>query len=453
MIDRTRKPVEQIDFVFHPPFIDQFTLDSGLKVYFIERPYLPVLRISLLINAGSINDPSDKKGLANLLTMTFDEGAGNLNGLELSDELELLGSNFDSGCNHDNIFLSLRSLKENFDRSLELFSDILLKPHLDEISFAREKRKILTRVMQFKDEPDEIANQVFESVIFGKDDPYSFPIPGTEESITNIKSEDVKTFYNNYVLPGNSALVVVGDIKRDQLILKLNNYLNTWKDAPVPEIPLNKAAKNKNRIFIVHKEDAVQTEIRAGHLSVKRNHPDYMAKLMLNNILGGQFSSRINLNLRERNGYTYGASSSFSYHRERGYFIVSTSVGKQNSVNALKEIIKELENVRNGVTPEELSFTRSAIVRKFPSNFESNKQIAINTSRIILHSLPSDHYDKYIETVNKLTLQDINKAAGKYIYPDKLTVVLVGDKNILIPQLEEAGLNNITELDYKGDRL
>ncbi len=334
MIDRKKRPLDQNDFKFHPPAIDFFTLDNGLKVYFIARPHLPVLRFNLIADAGSKFDPPDKRGTANLLTMTFDEGAGDLKGLELADEFELLGSNFDSGCNHDNLFLSLRSLKENVDRSLQLFSDVILRPHLDDISFAREKRKIMTRVMQLKDEPDEIANQVFEYIIFGEDDPYAHPITGTGKSIQMINSEDIRKFYNNYIVPNNCAIAAVGDIDKQELTDKLNTHFHNWKNAPLYSGHNGELPTETFQLYLVNKEDAVQCEIRAGHLTGKRDD-NYFSKMILNSILGGQFSSRINLNLREKKGYTYGASSTFNYYQQRGYFGVTTSVNQENTLNAV----------------------------------------------------------------------------------------------------------------------
>jgi zinc protease len=176
-----------------------------------------------------------------------------------------------------------------------------------------------------------------------------------------------------------------------------------------------------------------------------------MAKMMLNSILGGQFSSRINLNLREKKGYTYGVSSNFNYYRDNGYFVVSTSVNRENTRNAVDEILLELNKIREGVSPEELSFTRSSVLRKFPASFETNRQIAANVTRLILHSLRLDHFESYPDQVSSVTLPDVNEAAINSIFPERLSVLLVGDKNVILEQFKDR--NNILELDFIGNPL
>jgi zinc protease len=447
-INRELKPLPKEEIEFTLPEIQSFMLDNKLKVFFVQKNELPILQLNLVINAGSKFDPSDKKGLANLTAMTIDEGAGNYNALELSDEFDTIGTHFNVGTSQDNIFFSLQTLKENSERSLELFSSVLLAPHFNEKDFDREKRKVLIKLLQLKDEPDQTADAAYEYLIFGNDNPYYSNTFGDEKCVGNISNEDVKMFYNLNFKPGNSALIVVGDSDIKELQEYFNSYLVKWKPENVSSFKVRKSSKDKTKIFLVHKEGSVQSEIRIGHMSSERNEKDYYSKILLNNILGGQFSSRINLNLRENKGYTYGASSRFTYYKDAAHFAVSTSVSSENTGDALKEIIKELHSIRNGVEEKELEFAKSSIIRKFPSNFETNKQIASNLTAKYIFSLPSDYFNNYIDKIKSVPLKEIKHAAEENIFPEECVVLIVGDKNKVSNQLKNLKLGEVKLISY-----
>ena len=449
-LDRSKKPSPSIELSFVLPEVENFKLNNALDVIFVKRDNLPILRLNLVINSGSKTDPIHKKGLANLFTLMIDEGADEYNGLELMDEFDMLGTNFELSCNNDAIYMGLRTLSENADRSIELFSKVVTKPHFDDNSFAREKRKILTRLIQLKDDPEEIASSVFEYIVLGKEDPYSFPIIGYEDDINNISIEDIKNVYNSLFVPNNSAMIAVGDISKDELSEKLNYYLRNWKPKVLEGEKYNSRIKETPGIFLIHKEDSVQSEIRIGHTSKKRDKHDYFSRTLLNTILGGQFSSRINLNLREDKGYTYGAFSRFNYFKECAFFYASTSVGIENTGNAVKEIIKELDFIKEGVTEKELEFAQLSTIGKYPSNFETNRQIAHNLTTKYLYDLPDDYFHTYLDRIRDVTIELVNKSAIDHIHTDRLVILVVGDKEKLIPQLREITSDKITELDYLG---
>ncbi len=451
--DRSIMPLPSSELKFTLPEVDTFKLANALDVIYVKRSNLPILRLNLIVNGGSNTDPLGKKGLANLFTMLIDEGAGGYNGLELMDEFDILGSNFDISCNNDGLYLGLRTLKENVDRSIDLFSKIITDPHFDSISFAREKRKLITRLMQLKDDPEEIASSVFEYTVFGKEDPYAFSSMGYEDDIKEITVEDIKGFYKKYFVPNNSALIAVGDITKEELTDKLNKYLHKWEPKILEIEPYKCKIKETTGIYIIHKDDSVQSEIRIGHLSKKRNKTDIFPRTLMNNILGGQFSSRINLNLREDKGYTYGAFSRFNYFKNNAIFYVSTSVGIENTGKAVEQILKELKLIKDGVTEKELDFSKSSTIRKFPSNFETNRQVAYNLTTKYLYNLPDDYFQTYIDKIKEVSIDEVNMAAVEHIHPDKLAILVVGDKNKLIPQLKEISGEKITEMDYLGKEI
>lgn len=287
----------------------------------------------------------------------------------------------------------------------------------------------------------------------GKEDPYSFPIIGYEEDINNISIDDIKGYYNSYFIPNNSALIAVGNISKEELREKLNLYLRRWKPKVLDVESYKSKIKESPGIFVIHKEQSVQSEIRIGHISEKRDRHDYFPRTLLNTILGGQFSSRINLNLREDKGYTYGAFSRFNYFKECAFFYASTSVGIENTGNAVKEIIKELNLIKEGVTEYELEFVKSSTIGKYPANFETNRQIAHNLTTKYLYDLPNDYFHTYPDRIRDVSIEEVNKAAVDHMHTDKLVILVVGDKEKLIPLLREITTDKITELDYSGKEI
>jgi zinc protease len=450
MIDRKNKPEAKSEISFKLPQPNEFLLDNGLRVIFIQKDKLPLVRLNLMFNAGSKYDPENKKGLSYLTSLVMDEGADGLNALQLSDEFDMLGSSFNVSTDNDLINLSLQTLSENFDRSLELFSKVLLKPSFNDNDFNREKKKLITRIMQSKDEPEYLADQIFDRVILGKSNNYSFPVSGYEETVGSISVDEIKAHYNKFFSPSNSSLIVVGDVNQDELVKLLNKYFSNWRNTTNDFSFSVSSAEPIKKIYLYHKEGSVQTEIRVGHITPKRNQKDFFQRYLLNTILGGQFTSRINLNLRERNGYTYGATSRFQYFKDTAFFEVSTSVGIENTANALKEILFELENIQPGVTDKELDFAKSSITKKFPLNFETYRQIASGVAGKILYNLPDNYFDTYIKNVNAVTKLEVDQAAKEFIMNDRLTIVLVGDKNLLLQKLGEL-LIEIVEVDLFGE--
>ena len=446
-LDRTLKPSISSEITYKGPSYETFTLDNSLDVYFIKKDSLPIIRTDIVINAGSIFEEPNKRGISNLLAMCIDEGAGKYDSLELSKQFDQLGAQFSIHNNSENIQISLQALKENFAKALKLVTMILNEPHFKQKDFEREKRNILTKLKQLKDDPDYLANTSFKYQLFGELNPYSYPVIGLHEDITRIKNKEVISFYNNHVLSNNSFIIVVGNISKGHLRNNLNKILSPWRENKSDIKFESKEKKDEKVIYIVDKKDSVQTEIRTGHHSTGRNSEDYFSKHLLNTILGGQFTSRVNLNLREKHGYTYGAGSNFNYYKNNAYFAVSTSVGIENTANALNEIFTELEKIKDGITLEELTFAKSSIIRKFPLNFETYGQVASNFIGKVIFNLPEDYFDNYINDINSVTVEDVNKAAIDNIFPDITTTVLVGDKTKIIDQLRKNNFGDVEVIE------
>lgn len=448
-IDRSKQPQTYGELKFSVPSIDLNMLDNGLKIYSSEKNDLPIVKIILIVYSGSRFDPKEYKGLSNLLTMCIDEGAGNYNALQLADEFEMLGAQFSASSDSDIGIISLQVLSENFIHALKLFKSVITKPHLNENDYSRERRKVLVRLNQVKVEPDYIADISFEHLLFGKECPYAYPVLGLEKDIENILPQNVRDYYKQKFTPMNSSLVVVGNINSKSLVQIIRDEFNEWETTSTFNQPELNFKKFPKKTFIVNKPDSVQTEIRVGHLSSKRSESDFFHKQIMNLVFGGQFSSRLNLNLREKHGYTYGVHSRFSYFKEAGYFAVSTSVSTENTKRALREIFTEIKNIKEGITTEEIKFAKSSLTRRFPSNFETYRQISANISSKIIHNLPDDYFETYIKKINSVSLKEVNRIANNSIFPEDLVTVLVGDSKKILEQLkaEEFGETIVIEFD------
>ena len=447
--DRTVRPIgsEQINFVV--PQIQSYKLKNGLKIFFSKKDDLPIIRINFLINSGSKFDPGNFNGLNNLFAMCIDEGAGEYNALQLADKFEMLGAQFSVSADPDIIVISLQVLKGNFSEALKLFASVIITPHLSENDFNREKKKVITRLEQVKVEPDYLADSAFDYFLFGSESPYAYPILGTEVTIKNIQLEHIKNDYKKRFQPSNSSMIVVGNIDWETLHSELIQVFDNWNgglDIKELDFGTNKSQEN---VVIVNKPESFQTEIRIGCLSTKRNQTDFFQKQLLNLILGGQFSSRLNLNLREKHGYTYGIHSRFNYLQEAGYFVVATSVDLEKTSAALKEIFYELNHIRKGITPDELNFARSSMLKRFPSNFETYRQIAGNISSKIIHYLPDDYFESYVDNLSSVSLDSVNQMASNSISSNELVTILVGDSNLLLKQLSGTDFGQIKNLEFQ----
>jgi zinc protease len=453
MIDRSIKPKPKEGINFHLPGIVKFGSNNGLKILYVKKKTLPIVQLNLVIEAGSKFDPENKKGISNLLAAMIDEGAGEYDAFQLSNEIEMLGSLLQISSDQDCLYVSLLSIEENFKRSFELFSKILTSPRFDENDFLREKRRALVKILQSRDEPSYVASTVFEKTVFGESHPYSFPEIGLKDTVEKIDNIDLKSFYKNHIIPNNSTMVVVGSVDKERIEDLEEQYLDNWKfkTHSLKKLPL--PVKAQRKIYLINKDDAAQSEIRIGHLSSPRNSKDYFAKYVMNMILGGQFTSRINLSLREQKGYTYGAHSSFNYIKEAAYFSVSTSVNSGDTLNAIKEIIKELEAIRQQITDEELYLAKSSIIRKYPSIFETYGYVARNLITKVIHDLPDDYFNTYIQNIQKVSLEDALTAAQNNIYTDALIIVVVGNANILRSQLAQISSYELAELDTDGNEV
>jgi predicted Zn-dependent peptidase len=318
-----------------------------------------------------------------------------------------------------------------------------------------QRNQRLAAFLQRRDNADAIAGIAYASLLYGSNHPYGHPLTGNDASIRAVTGDEVKRFYSTYYRPNNSALIVVGDVKPDSIVPQLERALVKWERASLPamDVPVSKQ-RDRAGLYLVDKPDAAQSVINIGQIGVPRSTPDYFPLIVMNTMLGGQFSSRVNMNLRESKGYTYGARTSFDFRRGAGPFSANAGVQTAVTKEAVVEFLKELNGIRGAIpiTPAELEFARQAIIRGYPRSFETPDQIANRLTSLVVYGLPDSYFDDYISKLRAVTSKDVTRVANKYLDPSKMAILVVGDRKIVEPGLrsiEDLG-TTLSFLDTEG---
>jgi predicted Zn-dependent peptidase len=453
-IDRSQEPKPGKLFSMELPKIERAKLKNGLNILIVEHRELPVVQLQLVIKTGAEGDPKGKAGLANLTADMLDEGTKKRSALQIADDLDFIGARVSTSANFDGSLGSLLTLKEHLSSAMDIFSDIILNSKFPQSEFDRLKSELLTDLLAQKVRPDIIATNIFNQKLFGSEHPYSQNLDGNEESVSNINIEDVKIFYDTYYSPNNASLIVVGDITKNEAIKMAEKYFGKWKKKDVV-LPIVKKPEGESepRIYIVHKEDAPQSQIRVGNIGIERNNTDFYAVNILNQILGAS-NGRLFLNLREAKGYTYGAYAYFAMMRYPGPFLAYAGVKTDVTDSSIIEFMKEINRVRDELVPEdEFEMYKTAVIQRLPRVFETPAQIAGQLMAIELFNLPEDYFSTLIEKYKRITREDIRYVANKYLHPEIITIVVVGDKNAIKEKIERLGYGRVIICDEKGKEL
>jgi zinc protease len=443
-IDRRERPKVRPLASFRLPEIHRHRLPNGLEVLLVYRPDLALVTSSIILHCGSVAEPPGLPGIASMVADLLDTGTSRRDALSISAELERLGSSLKCRSGYDGTSLGLNSLVRNAVPSMEILAEILGGAAFLPAELERMRNQRLTAILQQKDRPAAIASLALYRLLHGSDHPYGNDTAGTEESVKRMTREDCVRFFTEQYHPAGSTMIVVGNLRPEDAGGWLEGLAKSWlgeatmrrPDAPVPD--------NAPQTLLVDRPDAPQSEIRIGCVGIKRKDPDFFPSLVLNRILGGQFSSRMNANLREKRGFTYGAWSSFSYGKQRGPFVAGSAVRTQNTGEAVGEMLKEIESIqREGITGEELGFAREGIEGGFALAFESPGQVISVLQNLVLYDLPDDYYAKYLDNVRGVTREDVLRVAQRTLDTRAMSVVVVGDAATVRAQLESAGKQEI----------
>lgn len=419
------------DFKLAP--VTRRKLSNGLEVLVSERHTLPILSLQLVIKSGETLVPADRAGLAELTASLREEGTRTRDALTLAGELAEIGATLSSSAGEERSVVGITMLTKHLDRGLELYSDVLLNPSFPEKELVRLKLRTLAGIEARTDSASGIADLVFPRILYGSNHPYSRPIDGVAETVKAITREDVAAFHARTFVPGNAALIVVGDTTADVIAARLEAALKDWKPGDVPHVDLPSIpdAPEGPILYLVDKAAAAQSQLTIGKVGLPRSTPDYFPLLVMNAVLGGQFSSRINLNLREEKGYTYGASSGFQFRLGPGPFAAEAPVQTAVTRDALVEMIKELTDITTNRPPTEaeLAFAKDRMILGFPTRFETTRGMASTLADLVAYGLPDDYFGRYTANVAAVTPADAARVARKYLDFKTMSILVVGDRS------------------------
>jgi zinc protease len=437
------------------PELQRATLSNGLQVILAERHAVPVVNLQLLIDAGYAADQSIAEGTANLTLAMLDEGTESRDALEISKELAALGAELGTGSNLDLSSVSLSALVENLDPSLDIFADVILNPSFDEEEFSRLKEQQLAGIQREKVTPRSMALRVFPRLLYGEGHAYgiSFTGSGTEESVAGITRDELKAFHDTWFMPNGSVLVVVGDTTLDEILPKLEELFAGWAPGDAPEKNVATVAlPESSAVYLIDRPDSLQSILFAGHIAPPKANPDEISIEAMNEVLGGSFSARINMNLREDKHWAYGAHSFFVDAQGQRPFIAYAPVQTDKTVESMKEIQKELEEIVGKRPPSQEERDR-AIDKKtltLAGRWETGSAVGGSLAAMVRFGFPDDYWESYPDKMREQTVETLSRAAQEVLHPDRLTWVVVGDRARIEDGIRAAGFGPIHIVDADG---
>ena len=434
------------------PTPEQFRLPNGLQVILSERSELPVVSAALVFGSGSGANPAAMPGLANFTAAMLDEGTATRNALQIADEAAQLGATLTTGSTMDQTQVTVTSLAAQFPRALELVADVALHPTFPQEEVERQRASRLANLVAQKSNPQQIAARVMAAALYGPAHPYGFTELGTEASNKALSRDAMVGFWKEHLVPGNAALVVVGAVSRKQLEELAGKAFGTWTGKPAARGTLPAPGGTAAKLVVVDVPGAAQTQIRVASVAAPRAVPEFEALEVMNALLGGLFTSRINLNLREDKGYTYGAFSGFAFRKEPGPFLMGAGVRTDATAPSVTEMFNEIRRMKDAdVTVDELSLGRDSLVRSMPGRFETTAQAAGSFAYLFVYDLGLDYYSKYIERVGSIDAGAVRGAAVKYLVPERMLVVAVGDRQKIEAHLAKLNLGAVEYRDVDGN--
>jgi zinc protease len=438
---------------YHFPAFDSRTLSNGLRVIVAPVTKLPVVSVVAVIDAGAAAEPPERDGVALLTARALLEGTTTRDGAAIIEEAERLGGALDASADWDAATIQLTVLSERIEPALRLLADVMRTPSFPEHEIERLKAEREAELLQLRAEPRGLADEMIERFVFSPEARYARPEGGSTASVEALTRAHVDAFYRARYRPASITLIVAGNVTTKQIEGLAEDVFGGWTGlSPTPsDSVLDTAAGDPPTVRIVRKADAPQSEIRVGHVGLPRGHRDYFPALIMNAVLGGLFSSRINLNLREVHAYTYGAHSGYDWRRGAGPFVVQTAVQSNVTDAALREILGEITRIRaEPVEPSELSLATSYLDGVFPIRYETASAIASALANLVIYGLPADYYDTYRDNVRAVTAVDVLAAARVHLDPTRLQVVVVGDPEAVRVPLEGVGAGPVLVYDETG---
>ena len=433
-VNRSTLPTPGVSKPFRFPAIHRSVLPNGLEVRTIAHRNVPVVCAVLLVRAGTAADPADRFGLAAFTADLLDEGSAGRSAIEVSEVIASYGADLDVDVGPDAIALALTTLTKFMRPAIGLLAEMAMKPNLADADIERVRKLRLERLRQLRDHAPAVAERALMRLLY-RDHPYGHLSLGTEKSLEATTPDELRAFHARAFVPNGTTLVIAGDASVETLTNVAAEAFGEWKphtaetvvdrDAGLQSPPL----VPERRLAIVARPGAAQSELRIGHVCASRDTPDYHTLVLLNMILGGQFVSRVNLNLRQHKGYTYGVRTGFDLRRGLGPFALQTSVQTEVTADAIREALREIEEIR-GVRPataDELALARASVTRGYPRGFETAQQVARSVGQLALHALPDTYFEEFVPRVEAVTLEDVTRVASEYLDTARMVTLAVGD--------------------------
>lgn len=433
------------------PTPTRFQLSSGAKVLVVERHALPMAAVAIVWPVGAASEAPSEAGLVGLVTDLMDEGTATRGPLKLAEDLDGLGAELDVYSNWDVSGVTLTSLTRNLDGALGILADVVSAPAFDDKELERKRADHLTALLQQRDNPVQVSSDVFGGALY-PGSRFGQPLGGTEAALKSLTRADVLAFHRARLGPSAATILVVGDVRPADLEPRLEKAFAAWKETGAKVSPaVAPTGTGSAHRLLVDRPGAAQTVVRVGLPSVPRNHPDYFPLVVMNTLFGGMFSSRLNMNLREAHGYAYGVGSNFAFRKQGGPFVMGGSVKTATTGPALTELYAETNRLRDQpVTPEELRLAKDLLEREMARRFETVHEVAGELAAQVVYDLPEDYLATYGAKVEAVTAADVQRVARAHIDPSRLSVVLVGDRAAIEPELAKAGLSSFQIVDADG---
>jgi zinc protease len=452
-VDRSQLPPIGPDPGFQFPEIRRRTLPTGMRVWTVQHHAVPLVSFLVLLPVGAAADPATRPGLAAITNDMLDEGCGDLDALEVHEALGRIGAHLDSEIGSDATVLTLTSLARFADRGAGLLADMVIRPRLDPRDFDRVRELRLNRLIQMRDMAPALADRAFAELLYPSH-PYGHLPIGTEGSLRAMRLDEVRGFHRAVFHPSRTTVIASGDLPHEALADLVERAFDGWTgvsgDAASIGDPaaMPRPATPSERVALLHRPGAAQSELRIGHVSVPRSTPDYYALLVLNMVLGGQFVSRVNMNLREDKGFTYGARTAFDFRRGPGPFALSASVQSESTVEAVLESLSEIRAIRDErlVTKQELETGRAALTRGYPRNFETAEQVSRAAAQLALYDLADDYFTTFVPRIRAVDEAAVTRVATEHLDPARLLIVIVGDREKVGPSLPRLNLGVVSDV-------
>jgi zinc protease len=430
-------------------------MGNGMTLIVAPTHKLPVVSVIAVIDAGAVCDPIGREGLAALTAQMLPEGTASMDGETLALRFERLGASVSTGADWDVATAGLTVLRPRLESALALFADMLMAPSFPARELDRLKGERMAELLQLRTEPRGLADEMMSRFVYAPESRYARPEGGTPASVAAIEARDVGEMYSARYRAAGTTLVIAGDVTVADATTLARSAFGRWSGTAPGAVKVVDAPTSTPRsVQIIAKSDAPQSELRVAHVGIPRRHPDYFRVVVMNAVLGGLFSSRINLNLRERNAFTYGAHSAFEWRRGAGPFVVSTAVASDVTAAAAREILGEIDRMRTEpITDDELTLATSYLSGVFPIRYETTASIATAIANMVVYGLDDGYFDSYREQIQAISATDVLEAAKRHLDPSRLKITVVGDSATIRAPLEALGAGPILVYDTEGTAL